>query len=396
MTAEGVLLEAPQGERPGAGGQPQPQPQPPPPRGVPRSLTVMADLSWRLLVCAAAIGVLGYVLWQVRFVVVPVFLALLCATLLSPLARWLERRRRLPPLAATLLVFTFALGAVAVVGTLLVPPVSSELGELDRQLRAGASQVGEFIASGPFGISEREINDAVERTADRLSDSGGALASGVLSGVLLFGQVIAGLLFSVVLAFFFVKDGRLLWGWVVGLFPLAKRGTVQRIGASAWQILGAYMRGVALVATVDAVLIGIALTIIGVPLVLPLAALTFMAALFPLIGAVVAGLAAALVALVSQGPVAALIVVGVVTLIQQLEGNLLYPVMVGRTVALHPVAILLAVAIGAVIGGVIGALVAVPLAAVLGAAVPIMRRAATAEALGAPQPTLAEELEGRK
>ncbi|MBA3328751.1 MAG: AI-2E family transporter [Solirubrobacterales bacterium] len=348
-----------------------------PPRrvpGVPRALVSLSELSWRVLVCAAAIALLAYLLWQVRFVMLPIFLALLVATLLAPPARALERRG-LAPLAATTVVFVAGLALLAAAVTLIVPPVVDELDELGRQVRAGADRVGDYLVSGPFDLSRGQIQDAIDNAAERLGDSGGAVASGVLSGALLIGQLVGGLLLTAVLVFFFVKDGASLWRWVVRLFPAARRDTVRLVGTSSWQILGAYVRGVAIVATVDAVLIGIALTIIGVPLVLPLAVLTFLAAFFPLIGAVLAGLAAALVALVTQGLVAALIVVAAVTVIQQLEGDLLYPLVVGRTVQLHPVAILLAVATGAVVAGLIGAIVAVPLVAVLSAAIPILRTA---------------------
>lgn len=341
------------------------------PPGVPPGLVALSEISWRLLVCAAAIGLLAYGLWQVRIIVLPIFIALLVATLLVPPARWLERRG-VPSLIATTAVFTAALALVGAIGWSIVPPVVDEIDELDRQLRAGANQVGEYIVSGPFGVSEREIERAIEQAADQIAESRGAIASGLLSGVLLIGQFIAGLLLSAVLVFFFVKDGPQLWRWVARLFPERRRAMVDRLGASSWQILGAYVRGVALVATVDAVLIGVALALIGVPLVLPLAVLTFFAAFFPLIGAFLAGLAAALVALVAQGVVAALIVVAAITAIQQLEGDLLYPVVVGRVVQLHPVAILLAIAAGAVVAGIFGALIAAPLAAVLSAAFPIL------------------------
>ncbi len=160
--------------------------------------------------------------------------------------------------------------------------------------------------------------------------------------------------------------------FVAAVVPLA-RGRVEAIGESVWRVAGAYVRGLAVVATVDAVFIGLALALIGVPLVVPLAVLTFFAAFIPLVGAVTAGAAAAMVALVSEGVVDALLVVAAVTLVQQLEGDLLYPVVVGRTVALHPVVILLAVTVGAVLGGIIGAFIAVPLVAIVAAVVPIAR-----------------------
>ena len=178
-----------------------------------------------------------------------------------------------------------------------------------------------------------------------------------------------------VLVFFFIRDGAQIWGWVVDLFPSRVRPDAHAVGRRSWSALSGYVRGMALVALVDAVLIGLALAIIGVPLVVPLMALTFFGAFVPLVGAFVAGLVAALVALVSRGLVAALLVTGAIVVIQQLEGDLIYPQVVGRSVNLHPVAVLLAVAAGAVLGGIAGAVLAVPAAAVLWATVVQLREA---------------------
>ena len=232
-----------------------------------------------------------------------------------------------------------------------------------------------WLADGPLGVSEAELNRGIDQAIERLGESSGSLAAGVLSGAQLVAELIAGLLLMAVLIFFFVKDGPRIWAWVVSLLPARRRGDANEIGTRAWAALGGYVRGVSIVATVDAVLIGLALLIIGVPLVVPLMVLTFMGAFFPLIGALLAGAVAALVALVSNGVVAALVVIAVITLIQQLEGDLLYPLVVGRSVELHPVAILLALTAGAVLAGVIGALLAVPAAAVAWVAIDYLRDA---------------------
>jgi predicted PurR-regulated permease PerM len=166
-----------------------------------------------------------------------------------------------------------------------------------------------------------------------------------------------------------------MWAWAVRLFPKDARPAVEAVGATGWRVLGGYIRGVASVATFDAVCIGLGLAILGVPLVLPLAVLTFVGAFLPIVGAYVAGLAVVLVALVGNGVGTALIMVAVIAVVQQVDGNLIYPLVVGRTVELHPVAILLTVATGVVVGGIIGAFVAVPLAAVIASAVPAARRA---------------------
>jgi len=343
-----------------------------PGRRLPGGLVMLSELSWRFLACVVAIGVIAYGLWQVRLAVLPVFIALLVATILTPPARALTRRGLHPALATTVVFLGSLLLVVGVVGV-LVPPVTEQVGDLGRQVRAGVEQVGEYIANGPFGLNEAQVDDAIDQAEQRFQDSLGLLAGGVVSGALLAVELIAGLLITLVLIFFFVKDGPQLWGWIVERFPPRTRERVEVIGDRVWRVAGAYVRGLAVVATVDAVFIGLALTLIGVPLVLPLAALTFFAAFIPLVGAVTAGAAAALVALVSEGVVDALLVVAAVTLVQQIEGDLLYPVVVGRTVRLHPVVILLAVTVGAVLGGIIGAFIAVPLVAILAAVVPVAR-----------------------
>jgi putative heme transporter len=301
-----------------------------------------------------------------------VFIALLLSTVLVPGADALSRRG-FPRLLATFVVFLSALATVVVIVALLAQPVSDEMGELGRQVRAGVDELGEWVADGPFGLSERDVQDAIRDAENSLSDSAGGIASGVLSGALIVAETVATVFLVLFLTFFFVKDGSMMWSWIVRLFPRANRDRVEEMGEAAWVVLSAYVRGIGFVATVDAVFIGLALAIIGVPLVLPLAVVTFFAAFFPIVGAVAAGAAAALVALVSNGLVDALLVVAAVLAVQQIEGNLLYPLVVGRTVELHPAAVILAVAMGGVLGGILGAFLAVPITAILSATIPIAR-----------------------
>jgi predicted PurR-regulated permease PerM len=347
-------------------------PEPPAPRrGVPRSLVTASELGWRFLVVVGAVAVLAYALWYVRLVALPAFVALLLATILVPPARAL-RRRGLGAGAATAVVFAGALIVAVALGTLVVPAFAAEARTLTDTITGGAQELGRGIAR-PLGLSHREVQSAIDGISNRLQASGGDIASGVLNGAMIVGQVVAGVLLTLVLLFFFVKDGSRLWAWVVRLFPLEVRGRVDHAGTMSWAVLGAYVRGQALVATVDAVFIGIGLAIVGLPLVLPLAVLIFVAGFVPIVGAFTAGAAAVLIALVSKGAAAALIVLAINLAVQQLEGNVLYPVIMGRTIELHPVATLLAVGAGGVLAGIIGALVAVPLTAVVATALPILR-----------------------
>jgi putative heme transporter len=352
--------------------EPDAGPEPPPRRGIPRSLVTASELGWRFLVVVAAVAVLAYGLWYVRLVALPAFLALLLATVLVPPARGL-RRRGLGPGASTALVFFGALLVAVAIGTLIVPPFASEIGTLTDTVTGGAQELGRALANGPFGLSHAQVQSAINEVSDKLHASSGDIASGVVSGAAIAGQIIAGALLTLVLLFFFVKDGARLWSWAVGLFPASVRDRVDEAGGRSWAVLGAYVRGQALVATVDAVFIGIGLAIVGLPLVLPLAVLIFVGGFVPIVGAFVAGAAAVLIALVSKGAGTALVVLGINLAVQQLEGNVLYPMIMRKTIELHPVATLLIVGAGGVLAGIIGALVAVPIAAVVATVLPILR-----------------------
>jgi predicted PurR-regulated permease PerM len=345
--------------------------EPPPRRGVPRSLVLASELGWRFLVVVAAIAVLAYGLWYIRLVALPAFLALLLSTILVPPARAL-RRRGLRPALATSIVFLGALLVAAGVGAVVIPAFVNEVGTLSDTVTGGAQELGRLIA-GPLGLSHEQVQSTIDSMSQKLHASGGDIASGVMSGAVILGQIVAAALLTLVLLFFYVKDGPSLWRWTVRVFPTGVRPRVDHAGRMSWQVLGAYVRGQALVATVDAVFIGIGLAIVGLPLVLPLAVLIFIGAFVPIVGAFVAGAAAVLIALVAKGAGAALVVLGINLAVQQLEGNVLYPMIMRKTIELHPVATLLIVGAGGVLAGIIGALVAVPIAAVVATVLPILR-----------------------
>jgi predicted PurR-regulated permease PerM len=340
---------------------------------VPRLLVAASELSWRLIVCTAAVAIVVYALSHVGFAIVPVIVALLLSTLFVPPARRLHRLG-VPQALATVTVFLTGLLLIAGLIALLAPPVASQVDALSESVRGGADEVGSYLADLPLGLSEREIQQQIDRLDDRIRDNQDTLRSGVISGAQAAGQFLAGLLIMLVVLFFFVKDGAGMWRWFVGLFPGPRRPAVHEVGQRSWTVLTAYVRGVVLVATIDAVGIGLALWLIGVPLVLPLAVITFVLAFIPFVGAITAGALAALVALVAVGPLAALLTVVAVLVVQQVEGNILYPLIVGRTVHIHPVAILLAVTVGGLLYGIVGAALAVPIATVMAAAVKVVDR----------------------
>ena len=319
-----------------------------------------AQVSLQFLLVAAALAVAGYVVVQLRLVVLPLLVAVFLATVLMPAADWL--RRRIPDAIAAFVVMLVALALLGGLTAVLAPSVVSEFGDLGESLREGLGQIGSTLER--VGFSQAEIDGAIDDALTSLQDNVGGIGQGVVTGALFVGELVTGLLLALVLLFFLLKDGHGIWNWIVALVPARRRDGLREVGSASWSTLGHYLRGVALVALFDGVTIGVALAILGVPLVLPLAVLTFFGAFFPLVGAFTAGFVAALVALVSEGPVTALIVVGVIVAIQQLEGDLIYPVLVGRQIRLHPVAILLVLTAGAVVAGIVGALFAVPVAAV--------------------------------
>ncbi|HKO39380.1 MAG TPA: AI-2E family transporter [Solirubrobacterales bacterium] len=324
-----------------------------------------------ILIAVAVIGGL-WLLGELRVVVVPVLASLLVATLLMPPTDFL-RRHGFPSALATGLVMVGAVALLAGVVTLIAPAVVDQFAELESSVDEAVNEVVRWLVQGPFDLERKQIDEAVENGLDSLRSNAGGIGKGVLTGASMLVEVIAGLLLMIVLVFFFVHDGRGMWEFGLSMVPRQRRELVDGAGREVWTAIAGYMRGVALIAVVDAVLIGIALALIGVPLVVPLMVLVFLGAFIPLVGAVASGAIAALVALISNGVVDAALVVGAIVAIQQIEGDLLYPNVVGRMIRLHPVAILLVLTAGTVVAGIVGALLAIPVAAGIWTAVRFVR-----------------------
>lgn len=333
---------------------------------MPRALALAAALSWRFLSIVAATAVIVFALVTLRLIVLPVFVAVLISTLLVPVARRLTTAGA-PPLLATWIVFAGALGLVALIGFLVAPPLVDQLDDVGSQARRGLEDALSWLTEGPLDLSRGEVDRYVEEAASQLQSSSGSLVSGAFRGVYLLAEIIAGILLTLVLTFFFVKDGERICNGLLSLFARASRDTIRMCGGRAWEALEAYVRGTAIVGVVNAAAIGVALIIVGVPLVLPLVLITFLGAFFPLIGAVVAGALGALVALVTTGVVPALIITAVTVVVQQVEGDVVQPLVLGKAVNLHPLVILLSLTGGAIVAGIAGAFLAVPLAAVVAA-----------------------------
>jgi predicted PurR-regulated permease PerM len=329
---------------------------------VPRGLAVASAITIRLLILVVGVVLLARGASRLMMVVLPVIIALLLTTLLLPAARWLQARgwRPAPASASVTLV---ALLVFFGLWALIIPGVLSQSDDLFTNVQDGARQAVSVLE--PLGVGRQDVDKAIDEGLK--SVQGTAVANEVLTGAVLLTQWAAAVILIVVLTFFFVKDGGRLWEWVLELFHEDRQPVLREVGERSWTALSAYVQGVFLVATIDAVLIGAALLIVGVPVAVPLIVLTFIGAFFPVIGAFVAGAAAVLVALVANGLPAALVIFAVIIAVQQLEGNVFYPVVVGRKLQLHPVGILLALTAGGVLAGVVGAFLAVPIAAVTGA-----------------------------
>jgi predicted PurR-regulated permease PerM len=333
---------------------------------VPIWLDTLAQFSWRLLVVLVGVAGLILVFTRLYLVSLPVILALILATIAVPPARRLERRG-LPALLSALIVVVG--GTIVFLGGLvmLVPAFTRQVAALGPTVREALERVLEWLDGGPLGLDRAEIETLVTDAVANVSQFSGTIASQVGSIALAVGEALAAVSLAVVLLFFFVKDGEQIVGWFIARAPERMRDDMRAAGARGWGALAGYVRGTAAIALIDAVGIGIGLLIVGVPLVLPLTLLVFLGGFVPVIGAFASGLLATLVALATGGLTTALIVLAIVITVQQVESNVLQPMIMRRAVSLHPVVILTVLTAGAVIVGIVGAFLAVPLTATLAA-----------------------------
>jgi putative heme transporter len=333
---------------------------------VPRALRVAAAWSWRLLVIGTAATIAVLALSAVKIVILPIIGALLLCTFLVPPTAWLAARG-VPRSLASLTMVVALIAAIGALGFWMTGIIRGNAAQLGESIREGGRDLERWIASRPFGIEPRRVDDALDRVRDGLL-GGDGIAGGVLARATTAAEIIGGILLLVVLLFFFLKDGDRMWAWLVRRLGADAGRHADAAGHRAWQSLGGYMRGQAIIAFVDAVFIGLGAFILGVPFALPIALITFVAGFFPIVGAVSAGVIAVLIALAAEGLTTAIIMLVIVVGVQQVESNALEPIIMSRTVRLHPVAILVALGAGAAIGGLIGAFLAVPVAAATTAA----------------------------
>lgn len=335
---------------------------------VPTVVDRAAGWSWRLIVCVVGLGAVLALLWYLRVIVLPAIVALTLAPALTPLARWLRRHVGRPAAAISLIV-----GLVVVAGliALVTSSVVADYDELADAVTRGVDDVTAWLEGEPFNLSLDRVQNLDSNLGSAWDAASSYLVSGLSAGVTL----ITGVVLAVALLYFILRDGVSFWAWVVRRFPAAMRPQIGQAGDRSWAVLGGFVRGTALIAFIDAVLIGIGLWILGVPLAFALAVLVFLGGFVPFVGATISGLVAVLVAFADEGWVVALIALGIVLGVQFLEGNFLQPIIQSRTVDLHPAVILLAVAAGGSLFGILGAYLAVPVTAVVFAAVAVLKTA---------------------
>lgn len=331
---------------------------------VPLGVRTASEWAWRVIVIAAALTGVIYLMTTLSELVIPIIVALLLAALLTPIHR---RLRKVMPsgLSAGLTV----LGTLAIlvgVLTFVGSQFTDQFADISKQVGAGYDQIRTWVMD-TFGITSTKLDEWIETARTQAAGQTDQLGTRAAEAGVTVGHAIAGFFIAMFTLFFFLHDGDRIWAWVVRLFPKAARAKVHSSGIIAWGQLSAFTRATILVAAADAIGIGLVAALLGVPFASGIAILVFFGAFIPVIGAAISGAVPVLLALVALGPVKALIMLAGVIAVQQIESHLLQPILLGRAVKVHPLSVILAIAGGVIVAGIVGALVAVPLVAVLNA-----------------------------
>jgi putative heme transporter len=334
---------------------------------VPYGVDLAAAWSWRFLVIVAAGAVLAYAVSVFSLVVMPVVVALFIAALVAPLVNLLSAAFGRG--FSSLLVVVLVLGVIALMLTFATQQVIQGANDLAEGVVEGLEEIRTWLRDGPLDVSDAQIDDGIQEMQDLVTSSNAEIVGRLQEVGTTITHIVAGFFIVLFATYFFLADGRTIWAWVVRLFPRAARERVDASGRVAWLSLTQFVRATVLVALVDAIGIMVVAAILKVPFVAAIGVLVFLGAFVPLVGATVSGFVACLVALVDQGPIVALIMLGGVIGVQQLEAHILQPFLLGRMVAVHPLAVILAIACGVYLAGIAGALVAVPFVAALNAVV---------------------------
>ncbi|MCZ4512071.1 AI-2E family transporter, partial [Streptomyces sp. ActVer] len=349
-----------------------PAARPDPAAAVPWGMRVAAEAGWRLLVLAGTVWVLMRVISAVQLVVLAFVAALLITALLQPTVARL-RRYGVPRGLATALTATLGFVVMGLVGWFVVWQVMENIDNLSDQIQDGIDELQRWLLNSPFHVTEDQIRDIAKSLREAVGANTDEITSAGLEGVTVIVEALTGILLTMFSTLFLLYDGKRIWQWTLKLVPAAARPGVAGAGPRAWRTLTAYVRGTVIVALIDAIFIGLGIFFLDVPMAVPLAVFIFLFAFIPLVGAVVSGALAVVVALVTQGVFTAVMALLVVLAVQQIEGHILQPFILGRAVRVHPLAVVLSVAAGGVVAGIGGAVVAVPLVAVTNTVVVYLR-----------------------
>jgi putative heme transporter len=336
---------------------------------VPSGLRIAGAYSWRILLVVGVIAVFVFLVIQLRDIVVPFMVAVLVAALLVPLVQWLMRHRWPKPLAIAVAM----LGSLTIVSGLVfvvISQIRSGYPDLQKRSIAAYQDFTQYLAGPPFQIDDKQLNGFIDEAVATIQRDSQVLLSGALSLGSTAGHVLAGLLLAIFATLFILIDGARIWAWIVRLFPRTARQAVDGSGHAGWVTLTTFVKVQIFVAAVDATGIGLGAWILGLvfggfPLVIPIAIAVFLGSFIPVVGALITGAIAVFVALVYLGPLPALLMLGIVLLVQQVEGHVLQPLVMGSAVKVHPLAVVFAVAAGSFLAGIPGALFAVPVIATL-------------------------------
>jgi predicted PurR-regulated permease PerM len=329
---------------------------------VPQAVRDAADWSWRLLIIAAAVGALGWLAWKLKVVVFPLVAAMLMAAGLRPFVR---RLRAIGWARGPATVTVFVGFLLVVVGSLVLVgnAVGDQFGDVVKQAEEGLQEIRDWLVGPPFYIDENQLNRWIDRAVDFVRDDAAVTQQAATAATVAI-EIVVGVVLAMFALIFFLYDGERIWKWMVRLFPARSRPVAAGAGDVAWITLAQYVRGIVLVALFDAAAITILLVILRVPLALPLGVLIFFGAFVPLVGALVTGAVAMLVALVTQGLLTAIVVLIGMVAVQEIDSHVFQPFILGRMVRIHPLGIAVAVSVGTLAGGIIGAMIAVPIVAV--------------------------------
>jgi predicted PurR-regulated permease PerM len=400
-TAEGAESEDPPADRPSAApvvtvkrpsAPRQLTVRPDPAQAVPWGVRVAAEAGWRLLVLAGTVWVLMRVISAVQLVILAFVIALLITALLQPTVARLKRRG-VPGGLATALTAILGFCVMGLIGWFVTWQVMENIDNLSDQIQNGIDDLRNWLLKSPFHVTDKQINQIAKNLRDAVGANTDQITSVGLEGVQVVIEALTGILLAFFSTLFLLYDGERIWGWVLKLVPADARPGVAGAGPRAWHTLTAYVRGTVIVALIDATFIGVGIYFLDVPMAVPLAVFIFLFSFIPLVGAVASGALAVVVALVTQGVFTAVMTLAVVLAVQQIEGHILQPFILGRAVRVHPLAVVLSVAAGGMVAGIGGAVVAVPLVAVSNTVVSYLKRYAEEQREEEQEPERDESLE---